>query len=594
MTYLLRHSKSGVYYFRRAVPDDLRETIGKTAIKESLGTKDVREAKRRAHSVAARVDADFAKARAILGAPVQSHLSDAEIERLSAIHLHHLLADDEETRIHGDSSDELYLQLKRQVEAAGGFASFSDQEATATVGMSARAYQKKSETLAIVGPALKAALARGDTTIVAEDVDEMLAANGIKLGSTSDAFRKLCFACLKASVKAFDAMIQRHNGEVVETPPAPPAPIVRGVTVPSKDGVDLLTMFEKWLEERKPARTTVLNYTTAIRRFTELHGNLAVHEITKPHVRSYKSALLRIPRSLSGDRREVSLPQLLERLEEDPTPNATTLTAGSVNKAIGALQAVLGWVGKQGYLDDYPNWSNPADDMKMHDPADDEENRLPYDEKDLTLIFNSPVFRGGERPRAGGGEAAKWIPLLSLFSGARLEEMGQALVSDVKERDGIAYLDINTLDRQARKRLKNRSSRRKLPLHPELLRCGLLAYVEERRRNNDIRLFPDLRPSVSGQVTGNWSKWWGRYTDSLGITDPRKVFHSFRHTFKRACRAARIEEELHDALTGHTSANVGRSYGSGGGDGVPLEVLHDAISKVNYKGLDLAHLYAPL
>jgi len=123
MTYLLRHPKSGVYYFRRTVPDDLRETIGKTAIKESLGTKDVREAKRRAHPVAARVDADFAKARAMLGAPVLSHLSDAEIERLSAMHLHDLLADDEETRIHGDSGDELYLQLKRQVEAAGGFAS---------------------------------------------------------------------------------------------------------------------------------------------------------------------------------------------------------------------------------------------------------------------------------------------------------------------------------------------------------------------------------------------------------------------------------------------------------------------------------------
>jgi hypothetical protein len=137
------------------------------------------------------------------------------------------------------------------------------------------------------------------------------------------------------------------------------------------------------------------------------------------------------------------------------------------------------------------------------------------------------------------------------------------------------------------KRVKNKSSRRKLPLHPELLRCGILAYVDERRREGDARLFPQLRPSVSGQVTGNWSKWWGRYTDGLGITDPRKVFHSFRHTFKRACRAARIEEELHDALTGHTSASVGRSYGSG----VPLDVLAEAIAKVSYKGLDLSFMH---
>jgi hypothetical protein len=36
MTYLLRHPKTGVYYFRRAVPDELRTTIGNTAIKKSL------------------------------------------------------------------------------------------------------------------------------------------------------------------------------------------------------------------------------------------------------------------------------------------------------------------------------------------------------------------------------------------------------------------------------------------------------------------------------------------------------------------------------------------------------------------------------
>jgi integrase len=285
--------------------------------------------------------------------------------------------------------------------------------------------------------------------------------------------------------------------------------------------------------------------------------------------------------------RQMRLPQLLQQLGVTRATEGTTLSAGSINKAVGALQTVFHWISNQGYLDDYPNWSNPAANMKMHDSAEQEGGRLPYDPEDLNVIFNSPVFRDGERPRAGGGEAAKWLPLIALFSGARLEEIGQALVADVKQQDGVVYFDINTLDKQAGKRVKNLSSRRELPLHPELIRCGLLAYIEARRRGGDERLFPELRPSVSGQVTGNWSKWWGRYTDDLGVTDPRKVFHSFRHTFKRACRSARIEEELHDALTGHTSASVGRRYGGG----VPLEVLAEEIAKVSYKGLDLSHLY---
>ena len=40
-------------------------------------------------------------------------------------------------------------------------------------------------------------------------------------------------------------------------------------------------------------------------------------------------------------------------------------------------------------------------------------------------------------------------------------------------------------------------------------------------------------------------------------------------------------------MTGHTSASVGRKYGTG----VPLEVLAEAVVKVSYRGLDLSHLH---
>ncbi len=99
-------------------------------------------------------------------------------------------------------------------------------------------------------------------------------------------------------------------------------------------------------------------------------------------------------------------------------------------------------------------------------------------------------------------------------------------------------------------------------------------------------MFPDLKPDVHGTLTGNFSKWWRRYARQVGVTDPRKVFHSFRHAFKDACRAARVTEEVHDALTGHAGGGVGRSYGSG----VPLEVLAEGVGKVRYD-LDLSHLH---
>ena len=41
---LYLHDKTGVYYFRKVIPEDVRTTLGVNAIKRSLGTKDYREA----------------------------------------------------------------------------------------------------------------------------------------------------------------------------------------------------------------------------------------------------------------------------------------------------------------------------------------------------------------------------------------------------------------------------------------------------------------------------------------------------------------------------------------------------------------------
>jgi integrase len=78
--------------------------------------------------------------------------------------------------------------------------------------------------------------------------------------------------------------------------------------------------------------------------------------------------------------------------------------------------------------------------------------------------------------------------------------------------------------------------------------------------SGDERLFPELRQDNKGVLTGNFSKWFGRYLrESVGIKDRRKTFHSFRHTFKDVCREAEVSQEVHDALTGVSGARLRRS-----------------------------------
>lgn len=72
------------------------------------------------------------------------------------------------------------------------------------------------------------------------------------------------------------------------------------------------------------------------------------------------------------------------------------------------------------------------------------------------------------------------------------------------------------------------------------------------------------------------------------------MFHSFRHVFKDALRAARIPEDLNDALTGHSNSTVGRGYGAR--ETVRrfgMQALKGAIESVKYKGLRLSQVRPP-
>lgn len=116
-------------------------------------------------------------------------------------------------------------------------------------------------------------------------------------------------------------------------------------------------------------------------------------------------------------------------------------------------------------------------------------------------------------------------------------------------------------------------------MHPELIRLGFLEFVRGLREAGEERLFPDLKGSKLRSLTTAWSQRWARHARlECGITDSRKVFHSFRHLGKDEARSA-MNEEHHDAITGHSSGSVGRGYGRG----VPLRVLAESMAKVQFK-----------
>jgi len=77
------------------------------------------------------------------------------------------------------------------------------------------------------------------------------------------------------------------------------------------------------------------------------------------------------------------------------------------------------------------------------------------------------------------------------------------------------------------------------------------------------------------------SRWFGRaFRPSVGINEPTRTFHSFRHLFKDRCRAAKLRRDLHDCLTGHADGSAGAGYG----DGLTLDDLKTGIDALTFPG----------
>jgi hypothetical protein len=431
---------------------------------------------------------------------------------------------------------------------------------------------------------------------MADAARAILKKQGLALPEDSPAFRRLAFALHRAAVEVAETIRDRAQGvwktevqatPVIVAPALSPlvAPIARRRRQDGKPDATLSQIVERWAKDRRPRERTLQEFRTAVRRFTESVGaELQARDVTKQHVVKFLDDFALMPRMMPNKLRDKSLPAILKAMEKKP--DVPRVSPATVVKQYGILHTLLKTARKYDFAD-----VNAAEDVKPSDPTTNDEKRLPFDSADLKLIFESPLYTGnaGKRKRSTPGDqvirdAMFWLPLMALYTGARLDELGQLLLTDVKHETGIHYLHLNTLDEG--KRLKTGSSRRRVPLHPELVRCGFLRYVEALRRKGARQVFPELHADKNGRWTSAVSKAINRYLDRIGITDPLKVVHSFRHSLKDACRDAEIPEPIHDAITGHSGGGVGRDYGKG----EPLRVLAKSVAKISYP-VDLKHLH---
>ncbi|WP_288583021.1 site-specific integrase [uncultured Methylobacterium sp.] len=592
-TNIARRAGSASYYARLAVPKDLQPILKKRELWKSLDTKDPREARARVAPVLAKWHAEFADLRrrreatpdGLQAAIWEHYLEEVDQHRTARQQLPTAREIEEEKnaltgRIESGevpwSSDQL-TQLAATVEliALNGRADFD------RVNRSGRKIE------------LQKHLAAGETALVADAADEIIRREGWAIDRVSRAYRDLCERLLRAEIEALTRAEEQDRGDYTGTPRDPiikaPRPALHVVAAPGEGVMELFEVFAT--ENPKNVKPDT------IRSNREIVGWFAQHvgtgfpasRIDKRAVREWKQALTKFPIK-AAEVREFRGLSFKKIVAANVTQKRPTLSDRTINKYLSGLGAFCQWLMQNGHLE-----INPVDGMQLGKEKSKSKVR-PFTTEELVHVFNSPLFTGcldGDQVHRRGQtrvlDHRYWLPLLSLFTGARMNELAQLLVSDVRQ-DRERWIIHVTREGDDTKSVKTKGSQRVIPVHSEIIRLGFLTYHSQRVVAGDRRLFPEILPDARKHLSGHFSRFWGRYIERIGVKKDSSVnFHSFRHGMADALRRGGFRDEEFGFLLGHTHATTTGRYGIlPEGD---LAQRCKMIDVVKFDGLDLSHLY---
>lgn len=219
------------------------------------------------------------------------------------------------------------------------------------------------------------------------------------------------------------------------------------------------------------------------------------------------------------------------------------IKAVRLNARIGQINDLFTWAINNGHYTAAP--TSPCDGLRIGKGSKlstKYESYEPFSNDELKQIFSNEYLRKFHKPDF------YWLPILALYTGARREELASLAVADVKTIDGVHCIQIQ--------KGKTADARRIVPIHPKLIELGFLDYANHIRSTYEEFLFPYLNDGPNGKGK-NAGRQFSDWLDDIGITDKRKVFHSFRHTFITRGHTQGLPTVHIKQIAGHSSEAQG-------------------------------------
>ncbi|MFP8778232.1 DUF6538 domain-containing protein [Hydrogenophaga sp. RWCD_12] len=545
------YQRGSIWYVKIIIPAPLVETYGRDRVVLSLGTSDRKEGYRFANLKRAEWDADFAAKEAALNAVPAVAITPDMGALLADLVRAQVLADDDRVRHDvGLLAEMVHIRGELKRRARNGLYiprwDLPEPRIDDLSGATEDERRELADLNAYLDGNVALALAAGNLKAVLPLVQSHAASLGVTFDAQTPGAREALRLCLQAYRQAHHELTLRDAGAVVPTPV-----VAAKLPAPAPSSKTLRDVFKRWeVSGDKPRKAdTIRAMERALKQFEGRHPKMTLEGITRD----------------MGDRYRAWL------REQSKTPKTARDRLTAIKSLLKYAHRELEWTQRH-------TWEGL--DIK----AKTTNKRRPLQDAELVTLFGSEVHTAYKLPRdaKAGRDAAYWVPLLGLFTGARLGELCQLTPADVQTIEGVPAITIT--EEGGDKTVKTDAGTRAIPLHPELIRLGFLNYAQRMRDQRAASLWPrmSLRKDKPSDYFG---RWFLLLRESVGLQGAGGVTsHYFRHTVRTVMHRAGMSEATMDRITGHeTPGSVGtKTYTHWG-----LAQLVPAVEAIRYPFLTL-------
>ncbi|KAK0335202.1 hypothetical protein LTR94_013841, partial [Friedmanniomyces endolithicus] len=255
------------------------------------------------------------------------------------------------------------------------------------------------------------------------------------------------------------------------------------------DALSLSAIYQRYLDDptrRRCARTMLAHQTT--RRVVEdvVGASTPITDITRETCRDLFETLRWLPVNYSKIYGHLTAREAAVIGKSDT--KVRTINPTNLNAYMARFGSLLNWAVAEEYIG-----RNPSKGLQLAETVHPQDRRRPFSLQQLQRIFSAPVYTGCKDQEGGyalpgpviATGARYFVALVGMLSGARLNEVCQLDVADIRVIEGVTCFVIteDSLTGARDKSLKNKASARIVPIHPLLLQLGFMDFVDRKRRS---------------------------------------------------------------------------------------------------------------